>query len=237
MPQSGHGYQGRPELTNSTGIRIRFEASGRVVLPSECTWTNRTWVNNWFIGFPRGPDPGPYPPVNPIDGYVHGWEANCTPNRDSLVVPGVITSETALSPLEAVEPRPTGFSCTIASLLATQWSFRRGWHLTTNLVNQRSGGGFFALIHHGRGRDRQYEDFTFEDNRLSPGHPDFDPDTWYESWLGGDAGPAARQQFQIDLTSGVVAINETWLCDDKDPDHPYVPPACSATRKRPRASC
>ena len=137
---------------------------------------------------------------------------------DSVIVQGAITSEAAISPLHAIEPRPTGFSCTIASLMATRWSFRKGWHLTTNLVDQRSGGSVIAITNHGRGK--QYDEFTLQDNRLSPGHPEFDPDTWYNGRIG--LGRASRQLFQIDLGSGTVAINETWLCNDKDPDRPYV---------------
>jgi len=154
------------------------------------------------------------------------YVAQCAVVGDgSVLVAGNVTSRTELDPLDVLEMAPSGLSCTMVSVTAPQWTFpdhimepSEPWWLTTNMVSRRNGGGYVYLNNSALGQQRVYR--VDDDNTTSPGSGSFDPDAWYT--FSDTVAGSLRMQFQIDLGSGYFGINESWFCNDKDPDHPYV---------------
>jgi hypothetical protein len=121
-----------------------------------------------------------------------------------------------------VEPVPSGYSCTIASVLAPKW--RISWNTLTPFwnpifVNDVDTKASLYLYNYGTGSE-----FVDETNlQLTPLLPTSEPDRWFNCNEIPDDGSSTNVidcTWQLDLATGYFAVNQTWLCSDKDPEHP-----------------
>ncbi|KAI0179281.1 hypothetical protein GGR52DRAFT_298964 [Hypoxylon sp. FL1284] len=186
-------------------LPAKIKASGNISTTLDCTWNNDT-AENTFI-------------------------KTCQQTVLPLTVEGSIENRTELAPDAFFELAPGGYSCTIASVLATQW--RSGFSSDTLYAGPADPANF-----------RTRADFILQfvamdgfravgrtDAALTPFLPSSDPGRWYD--CVDDAGSPedssrawARQslecRWQLDLATGYMAINHTWFCDDKDPENPII---------------
>ncbi|KAI1850631.1 hypothetical protein JX266_003913 [Neoarthrinium moseri] len=192
----------------------KFIGEGRIDVPFSCAWTNSSSSTS------PGSDT-----TCPISNST-GW--NCTQTckiGSTLHMPGFITNKTNLSSTEFVEPAPSGYSCTIGSVLSPKW--RIPWSTLTpfwgsplfpnttetlvsfNLQNMVLGG-FAAAAH--------------SDVGMTPLLSGSDPDRWFDCVdnVGKSVPTVLDCQWQFDLKTGYFAIRQSWYCDDKDPEHPIV---------------
>lgn len=186
----------------------------------ECTWRNTSeWFIPAFASFP-GPDPGPYPPAQYDARYRYAYQGRCRSSSESLVIKGAVTSEAVLEPLDVLEPAPTGHSCTIASVLAPSWTMTRDWGVRIRITDPISWFGYnaFPMFHSVLNAERAY---LLDRPRMVPYSPRFDPDAWYQASDDQSTLSSGRTSFQLDLSSGYFALNDTWRCADKDDEHGY----------------
>lgn len=212
------------------GNRAKFVGEGTVDVPFTCSWTNTT-------------DSSPDPPdtVCPIANTT-GW--NCTQtcylgdSERPLLVPAAGTNRTVLSATVFAEVPPTGYSCTIGSVLAPKWRVpwtteTPFWDATTAVSNPSPNatassvvtrvsfnlqnvilGGFVPVAH--------------ADAGVTPGLAGIsDPDRWFDCGDPRDVQPSGEVisavtecKWLFDLHTGYFAIRQSWWCDDKDPGSP-----------------
>ncbi|KAI2625709.1 hypothetical protein GGR54DRAFT_592688 [Hypoxylon sp. NC1633] len=181
-----------------------FTAVGDVDTNLECSWNNNTSTNTTI--------------------------KTCYQTELPFTVYGNVTKQTELPKDVFFELAPTGYSCTIASVLATQW--RPSWSsdavyagptfADTFKTREYSAITFMALDGY------QHVDYT--NVSLTPFLPTSDPGRWYDckDYETGEESSSiwARQsidcKWQLDLATGYFAINHTWYCDDKDSENPII---------------
>lgn len=145
-----------------------------------------------------------------------------------LTVPGDVKNHTELPQDVFAEMIPTGYSCTIASVLATQWrtiwSSDALWTTPTfaDTFETRSRFDITFVALDG------YQGVGYKGVSMTPFLPTSEPGRWYDCSRNGEVTSSvwARNsldcKWQLDLATGYLAINHTWFCDDKTPDRPYV---------------
>ncbi|KAI1806085.1 hypothetical protein F4811DRAFT_569606 [Daldinia bambusicola] len=188
------GHDGKPPA--------KFRAVGDADTTLACAWTNDTSANVFV--------------------------KTCRQTQLPQAVRGAVTERTELPPTAFFELPPAGYSCTIASVLATQW--RTGFasdsvyagptFARTFETSVRFGIQFLAID--------GYQSVQYEGLDATPYLPTSDPARWYEckDYENGMRSSSAwdRQslecRWQVDLATGYMALNHTWFCDDKDPEHP-----------------
>ncbi|KAI1649125.1 uncharacterized protein F4817DRAFT_42487 [Daldinia loculata] len=182
----------------------KFRAVGDVNTSLECSWHNNTATNTSI--------------------------KTCHQTELPLTVHGTVTERTALAQTTFFELPPSGYSCTIASALSTQWQmgfssdslYAAPTFADSLKTTVRFGIQFIAID--------GYQSVEYEGLETTPYLPTSDPARWYEckDYVAGDLSSDAwaRQsldcKWQLDLATGYIAINHTWFCDDKDPENPII---------------
>ncbi|XXH03920.1 hypothetical protein Hte_010328 [Hypoxylon texense] len=183
-----------------------FKAVGDVATTLDCSWNNDTAANTSI--------------------------KTCYQTELPLTVEGTVANRTELAPDVFFELAPTGYSCTISSVLATQWSST--WSSDTVYSGATSAGDLatrdYFNIQFLAMDGFRHVDYT--DVSLTPFLPSSDPGRWYDcrDYGGGDddlsssvwARHSLECKWQLDLATGYLAINHTWYCDDKTPENPIV---------------
>ncbi|KAI1462612.1 hypothetical protein F4805DRAFT_471925 [Annulohypoxylon moriforme] len=191
---------------NGQGSKLpaKFKAVGDVNTTLECFWTNETWANSFI--------------------------KTCYQTELPLKVQGNVVEKTELSKDVFFELPPSGYSCTIASVLATQW--RTEW-MSDSLYTSPTFADSFET------KDRfditfvaldGYQGVSYKDVSLTPFMRTSEPGRWHDckNYETGEvtsnvwARNSLDCKWQLDLATGYFAINHTWFCDDKDPDHPII---------------
>lgn len=184
-------------------IRSYFKAVGDVATTLDCSWNNDTATNT--------------------------STKTCSQVELPLTVQGTVANRTELASDVFFELAPSGYSCTISSVLATQWSAT--WSSDTVYAEATSAGSLAT---------RQYFDIQFlamdgfqhvdyANVSLTPFLPASEPGRWYDckDYRGDDhsssnvwARHSLECRWQLDLATGYLAIDHTWYCDDKTPENP-----------------
>ena len=192
-----------------------------MTIPLECTWLNWTMQTipwHWATTAVPGPGPGPYPPSNYDSSLEYTWYAACKASTNPVQVSGgTVTSETSLHALDVLEPAPAGHSCTVASVTGMRYTLTPWDNLATWVVDDRAmagRAGKIGVAHAGLGVTRS---LRLDSGRMVPYTAAFDADAWYPAERDGGEN---NTWFQIDLSTGYFAMNDTWVCDDKDAGHP-----------------
>jgi len=170
------------------------------------------------------------PPTQPFFPGLNTYVENCTISSP-LTVAGTLTSQESLRPGELDSPELVGSSCTIDSVLSTSWEIN-GWLVfvimwpSTDWIAE--GGHDIEADFWLRNTGRIDKDIHVLNNGadMSPYRRGSDPNRWYPCGrfpTGFD--PATNQGliycfYQLDLVTGYFAVNQSWYCDDKDPNHP-----------------
>ncbi|KAI0842465.1 hypothetical protein F5Y06DRAFT_306012 [Hypoxylon sp. FL0890] len=181
-----------------------FKAVGDADTSLDCSWNNNTATNTTI--------------------------KTCYQIELPLVVQGNVTNRTELPQDVFFELPPSGYSCTIASVLATQWqsTWQTDSLYTTptfaNTFKTKANFGITFIALDG------FQVVNYADVAVTPFLPTSEPGRWYDckDYETGEESSSvwARNSLdckcQLDLATGYFAINHTWFCDDKDPDHPIV---------------
>ena len=147
-------------------------------------------------------------------------------NIDTPISPPVITP---LAPYALSTSEPGGKSCTIASILSTAWS-TQSW----SIYRQLGSTGLplsdvsvdFNLFNHGFGQTLRVQT---SGPSLAPGNLAWDPNRWYRCYdLVNEHGIRYDRElpgsidcsWQLDLSTGYLAVNQSWSCSDKNRDRP-----------------
>lgn len=64
-----------------------------------------------------------------------------------------------------------------------------------------------------------------ENAALTPNGLASDPYLWYDC-SAAEASPSTKSAFQYDAMLSMLSINQTWTCNDKSSEHPYVSSTC-----------
>lgn len=195
-----HARFGKIQLIRSNSAK--FRAVGNVDTSLECSWKNDTSADTFI--------------------------KTCYQTELPLTLHGNITERTELSRDVFFELAPSGYSCTIASVLATQW--RTAWssdmlYAGPTFADTLATKGYFGITFLALGG---YQSVNYENVSLTPFLPTSEPDLWYDckNYETGEVSSSvwARNslecKWQLDLATGYFAINHTWFCDDKDPENP-----------------
>ncbi|GAB1319314.1 hypothetical protein MFIFM68171_09524 [Madurella fahalii] len=159
----------------------------------------------------------------------------CFVSSPQTLHPNNITRHT-LPPGELLNADPVHPSCTVSSVLSAtwelrNWSARTDWDLILWLPDV---GGYetrvsFSLWNSGFGKPLAG---YVGDRELTP-YALFGSDTekWYPCTAVPD-GPNYEQVlypvghlwcfWRVDLATGYFAVNQSWVCDDKDSEHPII---------------
>ncbi|KAK9778145.1 hypothetical protein SCAR479_05115 [Seiridium cardinale] len=191
----------------------KFIGEGLVDVPFSCSWANISSTSS-------GPDT-----TCPISNST-GWNCTQTCTIDTaLHMPGTMINKTTLPPDEFVEPAPSGYSCTIGSVLSPKW--RIPWSSLTPywgnplLENTTETTISFDLQNMVLGG---YVAVSQTDTTLTPLLPESDPDQWFDCVdnENQEVPTVLTCQWQFDLKTAYFAIKQSWYCDDKDPEHPII---------------
>ncbi|KAI1380685.1 hypothetical protein F4677DRAFT_404301 [Hypoxylon crocopeplum] len=182
----------------------KFKAVGDVNTTLECSWKNDTSANTSI--------------------------KTCYQTELPLTLQGNVTERTELPQDVFFEMAPTGYSCTIASVLATQW--RTTWSSDTLYANPTFAStlktkGYYGITFMALDG---FQSVDYEGVSLTPFLPTSEPGRWYdcknydteEDSSSAWARNSIDCKWQLDLATGYFAINHTWFCDDKDPEHPII---------------
>ncbi|KAI1440585.1 hypothetical protein F5Y02DRAFT_432103 [Annulohypoxylon stygium] len=183
-------------------LPAKFKAIGDVNTTLECSWTNETWA----------------------DSYIK----TCYQTELPLKVEGNVAEKTELDENVFFELAPTGYSCTIASVLAAQW--RIGW-MSDSLYTSPTFADDFetrALIDITFMALDGFQGVRYKDISVTPYMHTSEPGRWHDckNYETGEetsniwARRSLDCKWQLDLATGYIAINHTWFCDDKDPENP-----------------
>ncbi|KAL7623199.1 hypothetical protein AAE478_006880 [Parahypoxylon ruwenzoriense] len=183
-------------------LPAKFKAVGDTDTTLECSWSNDTSTNTFV--------------------------KTCRQAELPLTVHGNVTERTELPRDVFFELDPSGYSCTIASVLATQW--RTTWPSDTVYAGPTFAGTFKTKAYFGitfAALDG-YQNVNYRGISLTPFLPTSEPGRWYDckDYEGGEVSSSAWARnsldckWQLDLATGYFAINHTWFCDDKDPENP-----------------
>ncbi|KAI1778145.1 hypothetical protein F4818DRAFT_405036 [Hypoxylon cercidicola] len=189
---------------NEDNLPAYFKAVGDVATTLDCSWNNDTATNTSI--------------------------KTCYQADLPLTVQGNVENRTELASDVFFEMAPGGYSCTIASVLATQW--RVSWSSDTvysgatfadTLKTEDSFNLLFLAID---GSQR----VGYENVSLTPFLPTSEPGRWYDCTDDRNSDVSSNAwarhslecKWQLDLATGYFAINHTWYCDDKDPEHPII---------------
>ncbi|KAI1105351.1 hypothetical protein F4804DRAFT_304601 [Jackrogersella minutella] len=185
-------------------LPAKFKAVGDVDTTLDCSWNNDTSTNSSI--------------------------KTCYQTELPWTVEGNVMEKTELDQNIFFEMPPSGYSCTIASVLATQW--KTSWMSNSLFVNPT-----FADTFKTKGRFSitfvaldGYQGVSYENTSLTPFLPTSEPGRWYDckNYETGEetsdvwARNSIDCKWQLDLATGYFAINHTWFCDDKNPDNPIV---------------
>ncbi|KAI1416186.1 hypothetical protein F5Y13DRAFT_186438 [Hypoxylon sp. FL1857] len=181
-----------------------FRAEGGADTSLECSWNNNTATNTTI--------------------------KTCYQTKLPLVVEGNVTNRTELAKDVFFELAPTGYSCTIASVLATQW--QSVWqtdslYTTPTFPNTFKTRAYFSLTFIAL---EGFQSVAYKDVAVTPFLPTSEPGRWHDckNYETGEQSSSvwARNsldcKWQLDLATGYFAINHTWFCDDKDPENPII---------------
>ncbi|KAK6951176.1 hypothetical protein Daesc_007707 [Daldinia eschscholtzii] len=191
-------------LLHKPALPAKFRAVGDVDTSLDCSWNNDTST----------------------DVFVK----TCRQTDLPLTVRGTLAERLELAPDAFFELPPEGYSCTIASVLSTQW--RTGFTSDSLYTTPALASSFKTNVRF----DIQfvaidgYQFVEYSGLETTPYLPTSDPSRWYEckDYANGiqSSDAWARQslecKWQLDLATGYVAINHTWFCDDKDPENPII---------------
>ncbi|KAI5917236.1 hypothetical protein F4810DRAFT_718068 [Camillea tinctor] len=147
------------------------------------------------------------------------------------ILNGTQESRTDLPRDAFVEVPPKGYSCTISSVTAPKWRVTLQTDTlytdpltSTNDFSTRLYDPITATPFSG------YQMVDYEGPSLTPFLNVSEPGRWYEcknygrTENDGSSSEWARNtldcRWQLDLATGYFALNHTWFCDDKDPEHP-----------------
>ncbi|KAI0853257.1 hypothetical protein F5Y00DRAFT_257916 [Daldinia vernicosa] len=182
----------------------KFRAVGNVDTSLDCSWNNNTATNT--------------------------STKTCHQTALPLTLRGTVTERTDLAQDAFFELPPEGYSCTIASVLSTQWQmgfssdalYAAPTFADSLDTKVRFGIQFVAID--------GFQGVAYEGLETTPYLPTSDPARWHECKdyiAGGQSSDAwARQsldcKWQLDLATGYIAMNHTWFCDDKDPENPII---------------
>lgn len=166
------------------------------------------------------------PPIQPFLPALSTHVENCTINWP-LAVAGTTTFQESLRPGELDSPKLVGSSCTIDSVLSTSWEINDWlvmWPYTDWIVEGRHDiEADFWL----RKTGRIDKDIHVLNNGadMSPYRRGSDPNRWYPCGRYPTVlDPVTNHRLiycftQLDLVTGYFAVNQSWYCDDKDPNH------------------
>ncbi|KAI1389962.1 uncharacterized protein F4822DRAFT_219379 [Hypoxylon trugodes] len=154
----------------------------------------------------------------------------CHQTEYPLTVEGAVTNKTELAKDVFLELAPAGYSCTIASVLAPQW--RSHWSTDNIFSAPTFANNFVTKVFYGiqfMAIDG-FQYVAFKGLSATPFLSASKPGKWYDckDYVKGEESSSAWAQYnidckwQLDLETGYYALNHTWYCDDKDPDHPIV---------------
>ncbi|KAI1211638.1 uncharacterized protein F4807DRAFT_418509 [Annulohypoxylon truncatum] len=185
-------------------LPANFKAVGDVNTSLECFWTNETWANSSI--------------------------KTCYQTELPLEIQGNVIEKTELDKDVFFELAPSGYSCTIASVLATQW--RIGWmsdslYTSPTFADDFETRGQFGITFLALAG---YQGVSYKDISLTPFMHTSEPGRWHDckNYETGEetsdvwARNSLDCKWQLDLATGYFAINHTWFCDDKDPEHPII---------------
>jgi hypothetical protein len=176
-----------------------------------CYWTDSSPV--WPPGSPDwcpGPPPGPF--------TVADYLFTCLMTSDSMPIASEGFSRADLAPFELTDLIPTGPSCTIASTLTPRWTLN-GWSSiiiwqSWNIITEEPTEVDYVMSN--AAFDGSFTSTSWSID-MTPYLPTTNSHTWYP--CSGPAGSISCQ-WQIDLATGYIALNQSWYCDDKDSEHP-----------------
>lgn len=125
-----------------------------------------------------------------------------------------------LEPFELTDLVPTGHSCTITSILAPSWNMTdfhsattwEPWYPTVLMSTEAYFGLAFSGFEYSGGPSGQSTSLD-----MTPFLPTSNPHTWYNCYI---PAPGIDCQWQLDLAAGYIAMNQSWSCNDKNPEHP-----------------
>ncbi|KAI0885484.1 uncharacterized protein GGS22DRAFT_199788 [Annulohypoxylon maeteangense] len=185
-------------------LPAKLKAVGNVNTTLECSWTNETWAKSFI--------------------------KTCYQTELPLEVQGSVMEKTELPENIFFEMAPSGYSCTIASVLSTQW--RAEW-MSDSLYTSPTFANNFETT------DRfditfvaldGFQGVRYKDISLTPFMRTSEPGRWHDckNYETGEetsnvwASHSLECKWQLDLATGYFAINHTWFCDDKDPEYPII---------------
>lgn len=148
---------------------------------------------------------------------------------DSVIVNGTVLSRTDLPAYSIEDPLPTPDGCTVSSILSPAWRF-------SNFEvekNSTADAGAMATIGFNIQLETQAHFFDFPVTVLQNGvrlnqtagtNSTTVAPAWYPCAFGQSEHPNAPHQcsFQYDGATRKFSVRAEWICDDLDPDHPYV---------------
>ncbi|KAI0009919.1 hypothetical protein F4779DRAFT_579829 [Xylariaceae sp. FL0662B] len=187
-------------------LPAKFKATGTADNKLECSWNNNTETK-----------------VN---------ERTCHRTELPLIVNGNVTERTELASDAFVEVPPDGYSCTISSVLAPGWQATYSTDTIYVGPTPNSADAFNTTVNFLLENNQAVEGFQrvdYEGVSVTPFLPLSEPGRWYDcvDLEDGEVSDAWGRltvdcKWQIDLATGYFAINHTWFCNDKDPDHPIL---------------
>ncbi|OTB07112.1 hypothetical protein M426DRAFT_257510 [Hypoxylon sp. CI-4A] len=180
-----------------------FRARGGAETTLECAWQNDTATN-----------------INIKTCY----------QTEPFTVHGNITKQEELTKDIFFEMQPSGYSCTMSSVLATQWQAFFNYdvlYAQPLFPNTFEAKVYFSIVFMAL---EGYQSVAYVGTSVTPGLPNYDPDRWYDCWdyIRNEvtssvwARNSIECKWQLDLATGYFAINHTWFCDDKTPEQPII---------------
>ncbi|KAI1081083.1 hypothetical protein F5B20DRAFT_536706 [Whalleya microplaca] len=187
-------------------LPAKFKAYGTADNNLECSWENNTETK--------------------VD------ERTCYRTELPFIVTGNVLERTELAAGVFDEVPPDGYSCTISSVLTPGWQASYSTDTIYVGPTPNSADSFKTMVNFLLQNNQAMEGFQrvdYEGVSITPFLPSSEPARWYDcvdQERNETSGAWARQslecKWQLDLATGYFAINHTWYCDDKDPDHPIL---------------
>ncbi|KAK4206855.1 hypothetical protein QBC37DRAFT_457389 [Rhypophila decipiens] len=154
-------------------------------------------------------------------------------------VPKESVNSTTLSPYSISERKPTGHSCTIASAMAPRLevgtlTLTTGWNSIRPISNSREYTGIYADarlidIRHSAWPEVTWSVFSSDSQSLVPGSGRTNYTQWYPCPAFTIISPMTACTWTVDFEAGWLAINTSWVCNDKDLNKPIEFKSTSST--------
>ncbi|KAK3311740.1 hypothetical protein B0H66DRAFT_539164 [Apodospora peruviana] len=161
---------------------------------------------------------------NPFLGQI--IVIDCSMTETTTLTTSTINT-TPLQPYSISERKPSGQSCTIASVLAPRWTIHVGsLSMVTNWYALGSGYDSLRMRAYVDMHVSSYADKTIyvhaDSREMVPFRTETDPGKWYPCTDVGWRPERIDCSWQMDFVNGYLALNHSWVCSDKDPENPIL---------------